>query len=238
MSARLEKLEELLARVQKNADARPHLGGGVEASGGQLMELDAPGSVDGPRAQPSESWEDVDEITDLDDEMILDSQEEAPPESGSGPRHASSPMERAFSEAGDHPPMTPPPESGEEPAARVQLPPREGPTMEQLGETISLEEGPAEDLEVDEPTLDEEPSPASHLEAELPASVGAFDEKLAAPPEAQKELERVRLGETADLKAPTTVRPVISTNVIDLVQAHYDVEPDSFAQLLDRSLSL
>lgn len=240
MSARLDKLQELLSRVQRNAADRPAFGaaGSGSAPADDLMELDAPGTVDAPAAQASGNVEELDEITDVDAELVEEVEEE-PPESGSGPRPGASPMEQALSEAGEQPPMTPPPESGEEPAPRVPGPAREGPTMEQLGETISLEEGPAQQLEVDEPSLDEPQRVASsQMEAELPKGGGAYDEKLQPPPDAQKELERVRLGETADLKVPTTERPVLSTNVVDVVQAHYSVEPETFVQLLDQSLSL
>lgn len=148
------------------------------------------------------------------------------------------------------PPMTPPPESGPELSSaelRIpQAPPRPVsvlPTTEQLGQTVSLEEGPSADLELDEPLSETEedlyaeaPAETTHLEAELPAaSAGMFDEGLASPPGAREELERVRLGE---VQANVVARPVISTNVVDFVGASERHQPASFLALVDGSLSL
>ncbi len=147
-------------------------------------------------------------------------------------------------------PLTPPPESGPEPSAgpselRIPQAPARPisvlPTTEQLGQTVTLEEGPAADFELDEPLSEAEEElaaapEAAHLEAELPAaSVGTFDQELASPPGAREELERVRLGE---VQAQVVARPVISTNVVEFVNAGGERRVESFLALIDGSLSL
>ncbi len=184
---------------------------------------------------------DFEEIEDLDDvEEISESEMdlEAVPESHSSPVATS--MEQALATAADAPPLTPPPESGPEPAP-VRAP-HPGPTMVQLGETISLEEGPDRAFELDEPMADVEPhAPSSerHLEADLPgSSLRSVDDGLLAPPSARQDLERVRLGEAAHIEAEIVQRPTISTNVVDFVSAHQGFSPESFLALVDASLSL
>jgi hypothetical protein len=104
--------------------------------------------------------------------------------------------------------------------------------MEQLGETIPLEEGGPQDFELDEPTLDEptlaEPSPSEappgQMEAELPTSTPPAQEDLVVPENAREELERVRLGDSTPLQARVSSRPVLSTNVVDLVSSARELE--------------
>src|SRR5688500_3962355 len=107
--------------------------------------------------------------------------------------------------------MTPPPESGpqEAPPAglfapgvpdvdnlRAEAPPMSqgadyGPTPEQIGESVELEErgGPARELDI-APVRPETMPPKEELEALLnpPPSVGIYDESLLPPPEARAEL--------------------------------------------------
>jgi hypothetical protein len=178
----------------------------------------------------------TDDASDVDlDELDLDE----PPESGSA--RVADPIGRAMAEEEHAAPLTPPPESGPEPAKAPSIPTHGGPTMEQLGQTIQLDEGPdAGELEVDEPIEEVAPEvPKSHLEMELPSSnVGTFDTHLSSPPEAQAELERVRLGQAAELSAHVVERPSISTNVVDFVGAHTARVPESFLGWLDSSLDL
>jgi hypothetical protein len=184
---------------------------------------------------------------------------EEAPASSRRPRMAAS-MDEALAGAAAHmePPMTPPPESGPSPSTGVselaipQAPARpaslfpavEYPTTEQLGQTVSLEEGPSADLELDEPLSETgedgldlgAPHEGAHLEAELPAAgAGMFDMALPSPPEAREELERVRLGQ---VQADVVARPLISTNVVDFVSAGSQTRPGSFLELLDNSLSV
>ena len=111
--------------------------------------------------------------------------------------------------------------------------------MEQLGETIHLDEGPAQDFGLAAPVL-EVPNldaPAEDFEAELAASpAGSADADLVLPADAVQELDRVRLGETA--QPQVIARPNISTNVVEFVDALGSNEPESFLALLDSSLSL
>jgi hypothetical protein len=118
------------------------------------------------------------------------------------------------------------------------------PTLEQLGQTVSLEEGPRVQLEVDRiqalarAAADVAPSSARALEAAIPSrpSATAFD--LPAPPEAREELERYRLGQTQQVVVDAYARPTISTNVVDFVTAQREFQPTTFAELLESSLKL
>lgn len=205
-----------------------------------------------PELTFDESFEEVETPSSVRPEFGgLDLVEEAPA-SSRRPRVAST-MDEALAGAAARmeAPLTPPPESGPEPSAGPtelhipQAPARPVsvlPTTEQLGQTVSLEEGPAADFELDEPLSETEEdllagSPeAAHLEAELPAAnVGTFEQGLASPPGAREELERVRLGE---VQAQVVARPVISTNVVEFVNAGGERGAESFLALIDGSLSL
>ncbi len=113
---------------------------------------------------------------------------------------------------------TPPPESGPQEAAipmpaGIAAPPAPdvdallgaeaeipttadtGPTQEQLGQTIDLEEARGPQLELDTPRAEAMPAPAQHeLEMPLPAreALGSYDDGLLPPPEARDELEAHR----------------------------------------------
>jgi hypothetical protein len=148
-------------------------------------------------------------------------------------------MDDAMDAAEHQPPMTPPPESGEG-ITSPQIPPQGGPTMEQLGQTISLEEGSRQDFELDEPILEEprEEEAQSHMEAHLPASVPSHSDQLRVPENAREELDRHRLGDSTPVDARVSTRPVLSTNVVEFVTATRTFEPKSFVDLVDASLSL
>jgi hypothetical protein len=230
MSARVAKLESLLARVQTRAgEPRPVA---AAAAAEEIDELD--------EAVPVDEIDELDEIDEIDDLDEVELDEPGQPESG---QVAASTMDDAIDAAEHQPPMTPPPESGEG-IASPQIPAQGGPTMEQLGETISLEEGPSQDFELDEPVLDEPDmeEPASHMEAEIapprvvPASVPP--EQIHVPENAREELERVRLGDSTPVEARVSTRPVISTNVVELVTSSRAFEPKSFLELVDSSLKL
>lgn len=173
--------------------------------------------------EPVEELEDpVEEIEDLDldlDDPLPESGEVSSPSSG-----------LSLDEA----PITAPSES----TLSAPTKPREvGPTLEQVGQTVELEEGEGAQLELDEPALPEQEAAAEgRLKAEIPASAPSTPAQL--PDDAREELERHRLGEEAPLHARTSLRPVLSTKVVDLLSAAKDFRPKSFAELLDASLGL
>ncbi len=112
-----------------------------------------------------------------------------------------------------------------------------GPTMEQVGATVPLEEG-------DDGTLDlDEPSPGAimpssrpgRLEADLVPDGAA---QLKSAQSAMQDLQRMRLGEMTPIEARVSTRPLASTNVLDFVEATKSFAPKSFLELLDASLSL
>jgi len=253
MSVRVAKLESLLSRVQERAsqprpvalavapvveevelDEPDDLGAPVAEA--QDLELDEPElslpepsapEPSSPEAAAPESMA-LDDIGEMEEIEEVDLDEE--PVSGG--------MDAAMSAPASAPPIAP------VSAADVGTPPvaQEVPTMEQLGETISLEEGKAQDFELDEPVL-EEPEPAAeasgHLEMEIPGSVPPVaGESLQVPESAREDLERVRLGEATPVEARVSTRPVVSTNVVDFVSSAKEFQPESFAALLDASLGL
>ena len=144
--------------------------------------------------------------------------EDEPPISSQRPRRPSdleanlqAGGESAAGDEGDVPLMTPPPESGPQEAPpgglfapgvpdvdnlRAEAPPMSqgadyGPTPEQIGESVELEErgGPALELDIGRARPHTMP-PKEELEALLnpPPSVGIYDESLLPPPEARAEL--------------------------------------------------
>jgi hypothetical protein len=231
---RVAKLEGLLARVQARAkEPRPIA---MALAGEPVAELDEP-QLDEPDIDDiGESGHDIDDIDDLEDmQEIEDVDLDEPGAPESGPVSART-MDDAIDEAAHQPPLTPPPESGEE-VASPHIPAHPGPTMEQLGETISLEEGQARDFELDEPTLEvpEPETPPSQMEADIPSAPPA---QLQVPETAREDLERVRLGDSTPIEARVMSRPMISTNVVDLVSSSRDFRPKSFLDLVDASLGL
>ncbi|HSC88590.1 MAG TPA: hypothetical protein VLC09_15010 [Polyangiaceae bacterium] len=188
----------------------------------------------------SEDFEEIEDLSDVEEvqetgEFDLD---EPAPASHSSPVATS--LEQAFASAAAAPPLTPPPESGPEPAHSVHAA-HPGPTMEQLGATISLEEGPTQSFERDEPLVEEPVVPSSERELEA---------DLAAPNSELLEVEPARSGEppidlpaSADLApaelAPQLVaRPAVSAQVVEISGASPTVVGDGFLDVLDAALSL
>ena len=171
---------------------------------------------------------------------------------------------------------TPPPESGDQEmvplVVRAGMRPRppsddllevgeelphrelgEGPTPEQLGETVELDEplGPALELDTAKaaPPVAERPSP---LEQPLvSAAAGALTDDLELPPEAAADLAERRLRMEAPVPPPVPLRdgvagvqpeivrrPAIGVAAAAFAEAASNFRPRSFAELLDESLSL
>lgn len=152
----------------------------------------------------------------LDDEPLLDEGREVPlktPPPESGPQEAPIPTGFGAPHAPDLdqfeadllPAGTPGSaaasgfESLEQPfgAVSLQMPAVAGPTVEQLGQTIELEEGSAgQSLELDAPATPPPPASAKaeELEVPLPAreSAGRYDDELMPPPEAREDLDAHR----------------------------------------------
>lgn len=223
MNAQIARLEELLTRIQKNRQApRAPLAGAASQASGQVAAPEAAPAVDQAPARES---------------VVPDSLDAPPPESGTERLEASL-VPSSDLEA----PITPPPESGRERSA-AERGRRDGPTMEQLGQTVPLEEGTGavRVLDLDEPLGSDRPAPASErLEMSLPsAMLGSYEENLMAPPEAKADLERVlRSGGTGELVVQAVARPRLSTNVVELIAAQKTFRPSSFVELIDSSLTL
>jgi hypothetical protein len=87
-------------------------------------------------------------------------------------------------------------DSLEQPFGTRPPPPASGPTVEQLGQTIDLEESGGPELELDRPLTSAVPTEAhpDDLEAALPAqeSAGAYHDALMPPPQAERDLEAHR----------------------------------------------
>lgn len=141
-----------------------------------------------------------------------------------------------------------------------------GPTPEQLGQTIDLEEARGPALELAEQQLAAAPAaaPVEELEVALPGrdARGSYDSDLAPPPEARDDLEahRRRLeaesvppppeslaqlpsvqpaAEAAEIAAPEVVaRPLPVGSPEAFGAARPSFKPSSFVELLDASLSL
>jgi hypothetical protein len=81
-----------------------------------------------------------------------------------------------------------------------------GPTTEQLGQTIDLEEARGPSLELAEQKSNATPAAATHeeLEAPLPGPtlVGGYDENLQPPPEARDELDAHLRRQDDDIPPP------------------------------------
>lgn len=157
--------------------------------------------------------------------------EEQPP--ASSQRKVATSMDEALAAAADQlesdrevPIKTPPPESGPQeaplpqpmtaPAApdvdallggELDIPTREatpaGPTAEQLGQTIELEEARGPQLELAEPARTTPPV-SEELEVSLPPRevVGSYDDNLLPPPEAREDLEAHRRSLEDDIPPP------------------------------------
>jgi hypothetical protein len=231
--------------------------------------------------------------TDVD--IDFEDEDEQPPASSQRSKVAST-MDEALAAAAaqleaerEVPLKTPPPESGPQaaplpagisaPAApdvdallggELDIPTRaeeKGPTPEQLGQTIDLEEARGPALELAEQKLESAPAPApvEELEVALPGrdAGGGYDEQLQPPPEAREDLaaHRRRLEDEAVAPPPESLAQLPSVQpaaVPEIVPAGPEVvarpipvgspesfsapresfRPSSFVELLDASLSL
>lgn len=222
MNAQIARLEELLTRIQRNRETpRAVLAAGSAASASR--QVVAPEPAPAPLATPGR------------ESVVPDSLDTPPPESGTERLEASL-IPPSDLEA----PITPPPESGRERSA-AEHGRRDGPTMEQLGQTVPLDEGTVRVLDLDEPLGSDRPAPASErLEMSLPsAMLGSYEDHLMAPPEAKADLERIlRSGGTGEFVVQAVARPPLSTNVVELITAQKSFRPSSFVELIDSSLEL
>lgn len=179
---------------------------------------------------------------------------EQPPASSKRPKVPTS-MDEALAAAAaqlgteEHevPIKTPPPESGPQEAVplpaglspaplpdvddmlEAEVPAARGPTPEQLGETIELDETRGPDLELD---LAPQPTPppvseTSELEAPLPQreAHGSYDAELRPPPEARQELEAY-------------TRPPAPQGEVARVVSPEPSRARTFVELLDASIAL
>lgn len=105
-------------------------------------------------------------------------------------------------------------DSLEQPFGTHPPPPASGPTVEQLGQTIELEESGGPELELDRPLTSAVPTEAhpDDLEAALPAqeSAGAYHEALMPPPQAERDLEAHRERHGAPLPEMPSAVPEIA----------------------------
>jgi len=119
--------------------------------------------------------------------------------------------------------------------------PSVGPTAEQLGQTIDLEEARGPSLELAEAQQSSvPPPPQSELEMALPSRevVGGYDDSLMPPPEAREELEahRRRLEEEAIAPPPESlaqypsVQPSPAPEIVPAQAAAVDVGPEIVAR--------
>lgn len=220
MNAQIARLEELLTRIQRNRQTPRVL---AAASASRQVVASEPAPAPAPPAPPAR------------ESVVPDSLDTPPPESGAER------LEASLSPPSDlEAPITPPPESGRERSA-AEHGHRDGPTMEQLGQTVPLDEGTVRVLDLDEPLGSDRPAPASeHLEMSLPsAMLGSYEDHLMAPPEAKADLERIlRSGGTGEFVVQAVARPPLSTNVVELITAQKGFKPSSFVELIDSSLEL
>jgi len=208
-----------------------------EAPGPKVIEVVAEAEKSRPAALSELDFADLESPEPLEAEKPAEA-EEVPPASSKRPSlHARAP------EPEEERPVTTPPESGPQEVSAAELGaaakaqpievdealkqarvPREA-TIEQLGNTIELEEATEETLELAPtiPPTPRKPEPAGEMEAEIPASVppGVFGHDLehvkvepAAKPAAEKELELEEIGPvseptpvSAELEKPLIVLP-------------------------------
>ena len=226
-------------------------------------------------------------------DIDFDDEDEQPPASSQRSKVASSMDEALAAAAAqleaerEVPIKTPPPESGPQeapmpagiaaPAApdvdallgqELDIPTRArdanaGPTPEQLGQTIDLEEARGPELELAEPKSEAAPAskPIEELEVALPGRGvgGGYDDNLQPPPEAQQDLEAHRrrleddqvppppesLGQLPSMQpraaaaGPEIVaRPAPAGSPEAFSSVRESFRPSSFVELLDASLGL
>lgn len=256
---RVSKLHSLLSRIVGRKEeprqpgraplsAVPPSTGAVEPIedvGVVSLELDEPDVSLNPPSSLTGSLSSGDQ--DFDPEVAADpifedesTFEDEPPESGP----IASNLQKALQDS------TIPQRDPTQSAAQATLSSNPGPTMEQLGETVALDEPAGPALELDAPgsspspealsgseqaepsSIPQSSKPPSGMEAQLGAGEAA---KVRSPESTRKDLERVRFGEVS---ARVTSRPVLSSNVVQFVEASQSFEPATFLELLDSSLAL
>lgn len=194
-------------------------------------------------------------------DIDFDDEDEQPPASSQRSRVASS-MDEALAAAAQHdaehevPIKTPPPESGPQEAPLVatsaspsadvdallsqelEIPTRAevGPTAEQLGQTIDLDEARGPSLELAEPAQSSPPAGrAEDLEVALPSRevVGGYDEGLLPPPEAREDLEAHRRRQESEIAPPPeslaqlpSMQPGLAPEIVPIQAASTRVEPE------------
>lgn len=137
--------------------------------------------------------------------------------------------------------FTAPFDSLEQPFGTRPPPPASGPTVEQLGQTIELEESAGVELELDRP-LTAASSAAEHpdeLEAALPKpeSAGAYHEALMPPPQAERDLEahRERHGDAAPVAEAPSVAVREATPLATMPAASTTASPSGdLTELIQR----
>jgi hypothetical protein len=189
--------------------------------------------------------------------------EEEPPASSRRSKVVAESLDQAIanaaSQADEHevPIHTPPPESGPQEAvlpvgldsprtpefAELSRPPSLGPTPEQLGETIDLDEaeGPAIEIEVGglpapEPKTER---PPEELEVALPRAEmpsGTYDVEVSVPEQAAPAVPTVTAG-SERIVPELTARPAAEAEITHVVRVT-EKAPDTFAELLETSLRL
>lgn len=246
------------------------LDGDVELESGELIDVTdlSPEEVATIEAEVAEEAESA--LTDLpDDEALVPSSSRRPKLPEQTKLTASTADLQQDREVPLH---TPPPESGRQITAPVQIPaqgapPRDllqvgeeisprplgpGPTPEQLGETIDLDEPLGGDLELQASEAPTPPPPRrDELEHEPPTgSPGAYDSSLEAPSTAAEDLVRHRAREADVREVPAALppvaagpsavveRPVLDARPMEITGVASPATPRSFRELLDGSLAL
>ncbi len=243
------------------------LDGDVELESGELIDVTdlSPEEVATIEAEVAQE-EDGAAADFADDEALLPSSSRRPKLGEASPAPGADPEEREV------PLHTPPPESGRQVTTPVQIPVQgavpgdllevgeeisarrsgSGPTLEQLGETIELDEPLGGDLELDEASealTPPPPPPRDELEQDLsPGAPAAYDASPEFPSSVAEELVGHRARErVADERAAVPVvtaltavveRPVLHARPAEIKGTAPQPEPRSFLELLDDSLTL
>lgn len=251
MNARIAQLEALLARVAARKDLPRGAAAPLALEPQPAHAEFEPLRLDSPSIIPPSTEPDSLEVPELDVPLIdplphsvdvteVELDDEVPE---SGP--VATPKNEGFVPDSDQP-ITPPPESVEElvaPAARqhvsepafvarAQSP--MAPTMEQLGQTVELDEGDAKStLELDEPGLEE----ATHEIIMTPS--GRAQPDAVAPSQAYGEWSPQPTGPTLADAAPQVVhRAQLDAGVVGITSQASATSPRSFLELVDVALRL
>ena len=255
-----------------------------EAEAAELAAAGEEPSAAAPAAEAQAEMA-ADEVDiDFDDVEDTAAEPEVEPPASSRRAKAPSSMDEALASAAEAedegrevPLKTPPPESGRQ-VAGPPVPPQPpaldiaveddleapisaapaggGPTPEQLGQTVDLEEGPRAELELEQAVEGKAPAEADELEAPQPdaSQPGAFSPELSPPESARAEIKRHReeLGaepaaqaEPSPAPPPAEVEPQVferpappAGEVAAFAHAAGAFQPKTFVELLDASLEL